>query len=116
MKYQYFTDYFLCSFICLQAVFQFSRPMCKSTWRYISLLTFISCFMIDFLSIEKGSFSPRLLPTIVTPYSHFLYTKMQHFAWQFIPAILSNRGGSALVYILQCDLLPVIQTSCRVRR
>ena len=34
---------FFASFIC---------PMCKSTWRYTSfLLTFISCFVIDFLSI-----------------------------------------------------------------
>ena len=41
-----------CSFICLQAVFQ---PVWKSTWKYTSfmLLTFISCFMIDFLSIEN---------------------------------------------------------------
>ena len=48
----------MCSFICLQAVFQLSGPVCKSTLRYTSLfmlLTFISCFfMIDFLCIQKG--------------------------------------------------------------
>ena len=46
----------LCSFICLQAVHQLSGPVCKATWNgcpsYL-LLTFISRFVIDFLSIRK---------------------------------------------------------------
>ena len=46
----------LCSFICLQAVYQLSGPACKSTWKNcpcITLLTFISHFVIDFLSIRN---------------------------------------------------------------
>ena len=46
----------LCSFICLQAVYQLSGPVCKVTWNgypSYSLLTFISRFVIDFLSIRK---------------------------------------------------------------
>ena len=47
----------LCSFICLQAVYQqLSRAVCKATWNgypSYSLLTFISRFVIDFLSIRK---------------------------------------------------------------
>ena len=46
----------LCSFICLQAVYQLSGPVCKVTWNgcpSILLLTFTSRFVIDFLSIRK---------------------------------------------------------------
>ena len=46
----------LCSFICLQAVYQLSGPVCKATWNgclHILLLTFTSRFVIDFLSIRK---------------------------------------------------------------
>ena len=46
----------LCSFICLQAVYQLSEAVCKATWNgypSYSLLTFISRFVIDFLSIRK---------------------------------------------------------------
>ena len=46
----------LCSFICLQAVYQLSGPVSKATWNAalrILLLTFISRFVIDFLSIRK---------------------------------------------------------------
>ena len=46
----------LCSFICLQAVYQLSGAVCKATWNgypSYSLLTFISRFLIDFLSIRK---------------------------------------------------------------
>ena len=44
----------LCSFICLQAVYQLSGPVCKSTWRYnpsYHTAYLLSCFVIDFLSI-----------------------------------------------------------------
>ena len=46
----------LCSFICLQAVYQLSGAVCKATWNgypSYSLLTFILRFVIDFLSIRK---------------------------------------------------------------
>ena len=36
--YHVFVLVSLCSFICLQAVYQLSRPVCKSTWRYMSFL------------------------------------------------------------------------------
>ena len=39
--------------ICLQAVYQLSGPVCKSTAFLILLLTFILRFVIDFLSIRK---------------------------------------------------------------
>ena len=48
--------FFVCSFICLQAVYQLSGAVCKATWNgypSYSLLTFISRFVIDFLSIRK---------------------------------------------------------------
>ena len=41
----------LCSFICLQAVYQLSGPVCKMADLRILLLTFTSSF--DFLSIRK---------------------------------------------------------------
>ena len=46
----------LCSFICLQALYQLSGPVCKALGMAalrILLLTFISRFVIDFLSIRK---------------------------------------------------------------
>ena len=59
-EYQFFPNIFfvasLCSFICLQAVYQLSGAVCKATWNgypSYSLLTFISRFVIDFLSIRK---------------------------------------------------------------
>ena len=58
MVYKFFPIFFfvasLCSFICLQAVYQLSGAVCKATWNgypSYSLLTFISHFVIDFLSI-----------------------------------------------------------------
>ena len=32
---KYFEIASLCSFICLQAVYQLSGPVCKSTWNFI---------------------------------------------------------------------------------
>ena len=46
----------LCSLICLQAAYRLSGAVCKATWNgypSYSILTFISCFVIDFLSIRK---------------------------------------------------------------
>ena len=80
---QYFFVASMCSFICLQAVYQLSGAVCKATWNgypSYSLLTFISRFVIDFLSIRKVIISPRSLPMIVTPYGHVLYTKMLQIA------------------------------------
>ena len=54
---QFFVVASLCSFICLQAVYQLSGAVCKATWNgypSYSLLTFISRFLIDFLSIRKA--------------------------------------------------------------
>ena len=38
----------LCSFICLQAVYQLSGPVCKATRNGCPLYSFISRFVIDF--------------------------------------------------------------------
>ena len=45
----------LCSFICLQVVYQLSGPVCKATWSGFPSYsaTFTSRFVIDFLSIRK---------------------------------------------------------------
>ena len=71
---------FVCLFVCysvfilatcLQAVFIRLGPVCSLLGDippFFMLLTFISCFMIDFLSIIKMlKFSPRSLPMIVFP-------------------------------------------------
>ena len=84
----------------------------------ILLLTFISHFVIDFLSIWKVI----ILPMIVTPYGHVLYTKMLQIAWRFVSAILRNRGGggygkpTAHAHVMMFDPLPVGRMPCRVRR
>ena len=43
----------LCSFICLQAVYQLSGPLLGMATLRMLLLTFISHFVIDYLSIRK---------------------------------------------------------------
>ena len=65
----------LCSFICLQAVYQLSGPVCKATWNGCpSLLTFISRFVIDFLSIRKV----RIFSAIATDDRHPLRSRSIH--------------------------------------
>ena len=49
-------DFLIAGHICLQAVYQLSGAVCKATWNgypSYSLLTIISRFVIDFLSIRK---------------------------------------------------------------
>ena len=46
----------LCSFICLQAMYQLSGAMCKATWNGYPCICFSPSFhtlLIDFLSIRK---------------------------------------------------------------
>ena len=67
----------LCSFICLQAVYQLSGAVCKATWNgypSYSLLTFISRFVIDFLSIRKV----RIFSAIATEDRHPLRSRSIH--------------------------------------
>ena len=67
----------LCSFICLQAVYQRSGAVCRATWNgYPSylLLTFISRFVIDFLSINKVI----IFPVIATDDRHPLRSRSIH--------------------------------------
>ena len=74
---QYFFVASLCSFICLQAVYQLSGAVCKATWNgYPSylLLTFISHFVIDFLSIRKVI----IFSAIVTDDRHPLRSRSIH--------------------------------------
>ena len=91
MEYQFFPIFFfvasLCSFICLQAVYQLSGAVCKAIWNgypSYSLLTFISRFVIDFLSIRKV----------------------------IIFSAIATDGRHVIMF----DALPVGRTACRVRR
>ena len=81
MEYQFFPKIFvvvsLCSFICLQAVYQLSGAVCKATWNgypSYSLLTFISRFLIDFLSIRKVI----IFSAIATDDRHPLWSRSIH--------------------------------------
>ena len=97
--------------ICLQAVFQLSGHVCKSTW---------SCFrfMIDFLYITN------FFSTVTTDDRHTLQSRsMLHFcmAIRFSYIVtLCNQGRrkrlipSAHVHLLTCDPLPVIQQSKKI--
>ena len=58
------------------------------------LLTFISHFVIDFLSIWKVIIFSAIATDDRHPYGHVLYTKMLQIAWRFVSAILRNRGGT----------------------
>ena len=77
-----FSQYFfwfgsLCSFICLQAMYQLSGAVCKATWNgypSYSLLTFISRFVIDLLSIRKVI----IISAIVTEGRHPLRSRSIH--------------------------------------
>ena len=90
-EYQFFPKFFvvasLCSFICLQAVYQLSGPVCKATRNgcpsFCFLLSFHALWLIS-CPLEK---LPRSLPMIVTPYGHVLYTKMLQIAWRFVSAV-----------------------------
>ena len=60
-------------------MYQLSGAVCKATWNgypSYSLLTIISRFVIDFLSIRKVI----IFSAIATPYGHVLYTKMLQIA------------------------------------
>ena len=50
---KYFVFASLCSFICLQAVYQLSGPVCKATWNGCPSYSASYRFVIDFLSIRK---------------------------------------------------------------
>ena len=43
----------LCSFVCLQAVYQLSGPVCKATWNGCPSYSASHLLVIDFLSIRK---------------------------------------------------------------
>ena len=60
---KYFEFASLCSFICLQAVYQLSGPVCKSTWNYCPSYSASKSF--NFLRDRY----PTLLPPTVTFYT-----------------------------------------------
>ena len=101
----------LCSFVCLQAVYQLSGPVCKSTWRYcpcILLLTFISRFVIDFLSIKKII----IFSAIATEERHTLRSR------SISKCCKLNRGrGLRLTYCARSrnDALPLTSRSSGMR-
>ena len=65
----------LCSFICLQAVYQLSGAVCKATWNgYPSYSLLTSHFVIDFLSIRKVI----IFSAIATHDCHPLWSRSIH--------------------------------------
>ena len=86
----------------------------------ILLLTFTSCFVIDFLSIRKVI----IFSAIATDGRHPLRSRSIHQnaanCMRFVSAILRNRGGygkpTAHAHVMMFDALPVGRTACRVRR
>ena len=68
---------------CVSTFGELSGPVCKSTWNgypSYSLLTFISRFVIDFLSIRKVIIFSAIATDDRHPYGHVLYTKMLQIA------------------------------------
>ena len=110
----------LCSFICLQAVYQLSGAVCKATWNgypSYSFLTFISRFVIDFLSIRKVI----IFSAIATDERHPLRSRSIHqnaancmtIRFRYIA---QSRKPTAHAHVTMFDALPVGRTACRVRR
>ena len=85
----FFTDFSV--FISMFAGFFNVHELCASLLGDIPPFFIIHSFMIDFLPHKKVISSPRTLPIIVTLSDHSKYTKLLHFSWQFIPAILCNQ-------------------------
>ena len=109
----------LCSFICLQAVYQLSEAVCKATWNgypSYSLLTFISRFVIDFLSIRKVI----IFSAIATDDRHPLRSRSIHQNAANCMTIrfryIAQSRGPAHAHVMMFDALPVGRTACRVRR
>ena len=70
----------LCSFICLQAVYQLSGPVCKATWNGFPSYSASYRFVIDFLSIRKVIIFSAIATDDRHPLRHVLYTKMLQIA------------------------------------
>ena len=113
----------LCSFICLQAVYQLSGAVCKATWNgypSYSLLTFISRFLIDFLSIRKVI----IFSAIATDDRHPLRSRSIHqnaancmtIRFRYIAQLRGYGKPTAHAHVMMFDALPVGRTACRVRR
>ena len=113
----------LWSFICLQAVYQLSGPVCKATWSgcpSILLLTFTSRFVIDFLSIRKVI----IFSAIATDDRHPLRSRSIHqnaancmtIRFRYIAQPRGYGKPTAHAHIMMFDALPVGRTACRVRR
>ena len=114
----------LCSFIlCLQAVYQLSGAVFKATWNgypSYSLLTFISRFVIDFLSIRKVI----IFSAIATDGRHPLWSRSIHqnaancitIRFRYIVQSRGYGKPTAHAHVMMIDALPVGRTACRVRR
>ena len=113
----------LCSFICLQVVYQLSGPVCKATWSgcpSILLLTFTSRFVIDFLSIRKVI----IFSAIATDDRHPLWSRSIHqnaancmtIRFRYVAQPRGDGKPTAHAHVMMFDALPVGRTACRVRR
>ena len=113
----------LCSFICLQAVYQLSGAVCKATWNgypSYSLPTFISRFVIDFLSITKVIIFSAIATDGRHPLrSRFIHQNAANCMTIHFRYIAQSRGygkPTAHAHVMMFDALPVGRTACRVRR
>ena len=113
----------LCSFICLQAVYQLSGPVCKATWNgcpsYSASHLHFS-FVIDFLSIRKVI----IFSVIATDDRHPLRSRSIHqnaancmtIRFRYIVQARGVGKPTAHAHVMMFDALPVGRTACRVRR
>ena len=95
----------VCARMCLQAVFQFSGTVCKSTWRpFFMLLIFISRFIV------KANFYPRSLPMVITLYDHVLHTKIcLEIRFSHIVRLRGVAGTRAYAHALTWNPLQVVR-------
>ena len=123
---QNFISFFLLFLVgtgCVSTFMELSGPVCKSTWNgypSYSLLTSISRFVIDFLSIRKVI----IFSAIATDGRHPLRSRSIHqYAANCITIrfryIAQSRGygkPTAHAHVIMFDALPVGRTACQVRR
>ena len=115
---------FQCVPVCVYRLhFKFQRldaALLRNISLRIHLLTFLSCFVIDLLSILKVI----IFSAIATDDRHPLRSHSIHQNAENCKTIrfryIAQRGGagysSAHAHIIMCDPLLVVQAECRVRR
>ena len=113
MEYQ--NNFFVKCVLCLQAAFQLSGPVCKSP--FFMLLVFISCFVIDFLSIRKVIIFSAIANNDCHPLRSITKCCCLHGddPFKLYCATGLRYIPNAHAHVVTRDPLPVIQTACEVR-